>query len=132
MIVSSKGRYALRVMLALASRTEDGYVPLKELAGQEQLSQKYLESIMTLLSKGNLVDASHGKNGGYRLNKPAAEYTVASILNLTEGGLSTVGCDQDCDRSDCCATRPMWQGLDELVQNYFENITLAGLLENKR
>lgn len=131
MIVSSKGRYALRVMLALARRAEEGYIPLKELAQKEQLSQKYLESIMTLLSKGNLVDASHGKNGGYRLNKPAKDYTIASILNLTEGGLTTVGCTQDCDRSDCCATRPMWQGLDELVQNYFQHISLADLLENK-
>ncbi len=131
MIVSSKGRYALRVMLALANRTEDGYIPLKELAQQEQISQKYLESIMTLLSKADLVDASHGKKGGYRLNKPVEEYTVASILNLTEGGLSTVGCDHDCNRSECCATRPMWQGLDELVQNYFQNITLADLLKNK-
>ncbi len=129
MIVSSKGRYALRVMLALASRTEDGYIPLKELAQKEQISQKYLESIMTLLSKGNLVDASHGKNGGYRLNKPAKDYTVASILNLTEGGLTTVGCDRECDRSDVCATRPMWEGLDELVQNYFQNISLADLLK---
>ncbi len=132
MIVSSKGRYALRVMLALARRSDEGFIPLKELAQQEQLSQKYLESIMTLLSKGNLVDASHGKNGGYRLNRPAQAYTVASILNLTEGGLSTVSCDQDCNRSDCCATRPMWQGLDELVQNYFQNITLADLLENRK
>ncbi len=131
MIVSSKGRYALRIMLALGKRAEDGYIPLKELASQEQISQKYLESIMTLLSKANLVDASHGKNGGYRLNKPVKEYTVASILNLTEGGLTTVGCDRECDRSSYCATRPMWEGLDKLVQNYFQNITLEDLLKNK-
>ncbi len=131
MIVSSKGRYALRVMLALASRSDEGYIPLKELAQQEGLSEKYLQAIMTMLSKADLVDASHGKNGGYRLNKPAQEYTVASILNLTEGGLTAVECSQDCNRSSCCVSRPMWQGLDDLVQNYFQNITLAGLLENK-
>lgn len=131
MIVSSKGRYALRIMLALARRPDEGYIPLKELAAQEQISQKYLESIMTMLSKADMVDASHGKNGGYRLNRPAEAYTVESILNLTEGGLTTVGCGGDCDRSEHCPTRPMWKGLDELVRGYFRGITLASLLESE-
>ena len=85
MIVSTKGRYALRVMVGLALREEGEYVPLKEIAESEGISQKYLESIMTTLSKGDLVDALHGKGGGYRLNKPARDYTVGSILKLTEG-----------------------------------------------
>ena len=130
MLVSTKGRYALRIMLALAKRSDEGYIPLKELAKQEQISQKYLESIMTVLSKGELVDATHGKNGGYRLNRPLEAYTVESILNLTEGGLTTVGCGGACDRSEQCLTRPMWRGLDELVHSYFRGITLASLLEN--
>ena len=78
MIVSSKGRYALRVMVALAQRAEGEYVPLKEIAASEGISQKYLESIMGVLSKGNMLDASHGKNGGYRLNRPVEEYTIGA------------------------------------------------------
>ena len=130
MIVSTKGRYALRVMVCFAQRGGDEYIPLKEIAESEGISQKYLESIMTVLSKGELVDATHGKNGGYRLNRPVEAYTVESILNLTEGGLTTVGCGGACDRSEQCLTRPMWRGLDELVHSYFRGITLASLLEN--
>ena len=88
MIVSTKGRYALRVMVCLAQSGDSDYVPLKEIAEDEGISQKYLESIMTILSKADFVDASHGKNGGYRLNRPVAGYTVGDILRLTEGDLS--------------------------------------------
>lgn len=128
MIVSSKGRYALRVMVALAQRTDGGYVPLKEIAASEGISQKYLESIMGVLSKGNLVDASHGKNGGYRLNRPVEEYTVGSILRLTEGDLAPVSCDADCDRY--CPSRAMWDRLGKMIDEFFDGITLANLLEN--
>ena len=95
MIVSSKGRYALRVMVALA-QTQGEYVPLKEIAEAEGISRKYLESIMAILSKADFVDASHGKNGGYRLNRPVEAYTVGDILRLTEGDLSPVSCDAQC------------------------------------
>ena len=129
MIVSSKGRYALRVMVALGQAKDGEYIPLKQIAQAEDISQKYLESIMTLLSKGNLVDASHGKNGGYRLNKPVGEYTVGSILRLTEGDLSPVACDADCDRN--CPSRPMWNRLSAMIDEFFEGITLAQLMNEQ-
>ena len=128
MIVSSKGRYALRVMVALAEREPGEFVPLKEIAAAEGISQKYLESIMGTLSKGGLVDASHGKNGGYRLNRPAQEYTIGSILRLTEGDLTPVACDVSCERS--CPSRAMWERLGKLIDEFFDGITLASLLRN--
>ena len=129
MIVSSKGRYALRVMQALAQAPEGAYIPLKQIAQEEGISQKYLESIMTLLSKGELVDATHGKNGGYRLNRPAQAYTVADILYLTEGDLSPVGCSADCDRAGFCRNKPMWDRLSALIDDFFRGITLAQLMQ---
>ena len=129
MIVSSKGRYALRVMEVLAQGEPGAYIPLKQIAQAEEISQKYLESIMALLSKGNLVDASHGKNGGYRLNRPAAEYTVAQILELTEGDLSPVGCSAECHRAGSCRNRPMWQRLGSMIDEFFQGITLEQLME---
>ena len=135
MIVSTKGRYALRVMGCLAGSPEGAYVPLKEIAENEGISQKYLESIMTVLSKGDLVDALHGKGGGYRLNKPARDYTVGSILKLTEGSLSAVSCTTQgpaaCSRSECCHTKPMWEKLDQMIDAFFEDITIADLLKNE-
>ena len=136
MIVSTKGRYALRVMVRLALDRDNGYIPLKEIAEAEGISQKYLESIMTTLSKAGMVDAVHGKGGGYRLNRKPEEYTVGSILKLTEGGLATVSCTTQgpaaCSRSTCCHTRPMWEKLDRLVDDFFEGITLANLMEEAK
>ena len=130
MIVSSKGRYALRVMVALAQRPEGEYVPLKEIAEEEGISQKYLESIMTILSKAGLVDAVHGKGGGYRLNRPAKDYTVGAILKLTEGNLAPVTCtSQGCSRPTCCKAMPMWERLEKMIDDFFEGITLADLIE---
>lgn len=136
MIVSTKGRYALRVMVNFAQRGGDEYVPLKEIAEQEGISQKYLESIMTTLSKAGYVDAVHGKGGGYRLNRAPKDYTVGGILKLTEGGLSAVSCTSQgaaaCARSECCQAKPMWDRLDKLIDDFFEGITLEDLLsENK-
>ena len=132
MIVSTKGRYALRVMVYLAIHQNEGHTPLKEIAESENISQKYLESIMTLLSKGNLVDAVHGKGGGYRLNREPAQYTVGNILKLTEGSLAPVSCTTQgpaaCSRSTCCQTKPMWEKLDKMIDEFFEGITLADLL----
>ena len=132
MIVSTKGRYALRVMVCFAQRGTEEYIPLKEIAESEGISQKYLESIMTVLSKAGFVDAVHGKGGGYRLNRKPAEYTVGSILKLTEGSLATVSCTTQgpaaCSRASCCQTLPMWEKLDAMVENFFESITLADLL----
>ena len=133
MIVSTKGRYALRVMVHFALQNTDRYIPLKEIAEAENISQKYLESIMTTLSKAGFVDAVHGKGGGYRLNRAPAEYTVGSILKLTEGSLAAVSCTAQgpsaCSRSTCCQTKPMWEKLDHMIDDFFEGITLADLLE---
>ena len=129
MIVSSKGRYALRVMVYLAQRPCGDYVPLKEIAEAEGISRKYLESIMTILSKADFVDASHGKNGGYRLNRPVEEYTVGDILRLTEGDLSPVSCDASCERS--CPSRSMWTRLGRMIDDFFDGITLAQLMEQE-
>ena len=133
MIVSTKGRYALRVMLCFAQRSGGEYVPLKEIAEAEGISQKYLESIMTILSKAGFVDAVHGKGGGYRLNRKPEEYTVGSILKLTEGSLAPVSCTAQgasaCSRTTCCQTLPMWERLEKMIDDFFEGITLADLLK---
>ena len=134
MIVSTKGRYALRVMVNLARRPAEEFVPLKEIAEAESISQKYLEAIMSALSKAGFVDAVQGKGGGYRLNRPASAYTVGSILKLTEGSLAAVSCPTQgssaCSRSTCCDTLPMWQKLDRLIQDFFDGITLEDLLSD--
>ena len=133
MIVSTKGRYALRVMLCFAQRGNDEYIPLKEIAEAEGISQKYLESIMTILSKAGFVDAVHGKGGGYRLNRKPEDYTVGSILKLTEGSLAAVSCTSQgaaaCSRTTCCQTLPMWEKLEKMIDEFFEGITLADLLK---
>ena len=135
MIVSTKGRYALRVMVYFALHGSEGYIPLKQIAEAEGISQKYLESIMTVLSKAGFVDAIHGKGGGYRLNRTPEEYSVGSILKLTEGNLKTVSCTTDgasaCNRSTCCRTLPMWEKLDTMVEEFFQGITLADLLKEE-
>ena len=134
MIVSTKGRYALRVMLCFAQRNPSEYIPLKEIAESEEISLKYLESIMTILSKAGFVDAVHGKGGGYRLNRKPEEYTVGSILKLTEGSLAPVSCTTQgaaaCSRSTCCQTLPMWERLEKMIDEFFEGITLADLLRD--
>ena len=136
MIVSTKGRYALRVMVNFARRDREEYIPLKEIAEAEGISQKYLESIMTVLSKAGFVDAVHGKGGGYRLNRTPDQYTVGSILKLTEGSLSAVSCTSQgaaaCSRSECCNALPMWEKLDRMIDEFFEGITIADLLKEMK
>ena len=136
MIVSTKGRYALRVMVSFAQRGGEEYIPLKEIAEKEGISQKYLESIMTVLSKAGCVDAVHGKGGGYRLNRSPEEYTVGSILKLTEGSLSAVSCTSQgaaaCSRSECCNALPMWEKLDKMIDEFFEGITIGDLLKEMK
>ena len=136
MIVSTKGRYALRVMVHFALKGSEEYIPLKEIAEAESISQKYLETIMTTLSKAGFVDAVHGKGGGYRLNRKPSQYTVGSILKLTEGSLAAVSCTTQgpaaCSRAECCQTKPMWEKLDRMIDDFFEGITLADLLEAEK
>ena len=134
MIGSTKGRYALRVMDNFAQRPQGEYVLLKEIAEAEGISQKYLESIMTTLSKAGFVDAVHGKGGGYRLNRKPEGYTIGSILKLTEGSLAAVSCTSQgaaaCSRTQCCEAKPMWDKLDKMIDDFFEDITLADLLKD--
>ena len=136
MIVSTKGRYALRVMVGLAMGDRERYIPLKEIAETEGISQKYLESIMTVLSKAGFVDAVHGKGGGYRLNRHPGEYTIGAILKLTEGSLAAVSCTSQgtaaCDRTECCHTKPMWDKLDKMIDDFFEGITIGDLLKDAK
>ena len=136
MIVSPKGRYALRVMVHFAQRGNEGYIPLKEIAEAEGISQKYLETIMSTLSKAGFVDAVHGKGGGYRLNRTPDDYTVGSILKLTEGSLSAVSCTSQgaaaCSRTECCQAKPMWDKLDKMIDDFFEGITIGDLLKDMK
>ena len=141
MIVSTKGRYALRVMIDLAEhqkKQQNGNqlserTPLKEIAERQNISQKYIEAIMTLLSKNGFVDAVHGKGGGYCLNKEPQEYKVGDILRLTEGSLAPVACleknAEPCARKNECRTLPLWTKLDELVEGYLDSITIADLMK---
>ena len=133
MMVSSRGRYALRVMADLAENEKDGaFIPLKEIAEREELSLKYLESIMTTLSKAGLVDGAHGKGGGYRLKRKPEEYRVSEILKLTEGSLAPVSCVEGgcapCENAGSCRTRTMWTKLDKLINDFFDGITIADLM----
>ena len=132
MIVSTKGRYALRVMIDLAEQHTQERTPLKEIAERQEISQKYIEAIMTLLSKNGFVEAVHGKGGGYKLNKKPEEYKVGDILRLTEGTLSPVACLEkgaaECPRKNVCRTLSLWTKLDDLVENYLDSVTLADLM----
>ncbi len=132
MMISTKGRYLLRVMLDLAARHTDTLVPMKEIAEEQDLSLKYIEKIMPVLVKNHLVEGIHGKGGGYRLTRQPEAYTVGEILRLAEGELAPVGCREcggdHCKFADTCYTRPMWVKFHNSVNGYFDRITLADLL----
>ena len=131
MVISSKGRYALRVMVDLAEHGGDGYVSMRDVARRQEISDKYAGQIMTLLSRAGLVDGVTGKGGGYRLTREPDQYTVGEILTLTEGSLAPVSClaqgAASCPRMSSCRTYDMWKGLDDLIEDYFGKITLADL-----
>lgn len=133
MMVSTKGRYALRVMVELAAHNLEEFVPLKEIAEHQEISEKYLEAIMKSLVKEGLVMGLRGKGGGYRLSKPPSQYTVGSILKVTEGSLAPVACLEEnagpCPRAERCVTYPMWKRLGQLIDDFFEGITLEQLAE---
>ncbi len=132
MKISTRGRYALRVMIDLAENYSGSYIPLKEIAERQEISQKYLEGIMTDLSKKHLVDALHGKGGGYKLAKEPQDYTVKEILLTTEVSLEPIACLEEgappCPRAAQCKTLKMWKGFSKLVNDYFEGITLLDLI----
>ena len=131
MIVSTKGRYALRVMIDLAEHQSEKYVPLKEVAARQEISEKYLENILKVLVQNGFLEGLRGKGGGYRLTRSPDQYTVGEILMLTEGSLAPVSCltpnAAPCSRMADCRTYEMWKGLNDLISNYFGNITLADL-----
>lgn len=131
MIVSTKGRYALRVMIDLAEHQSEKYVPLKEVAVRQEISEKYLENILKVLVQNGFLEGLRGKGGGYRLTRSPDQYTVGEILILTEGSLAPVSCltpgAAPCSRMASCRTYEMWKGLNDLISNYFGNITLADL-----
>lgn len=136
MKISTKGRYALRMMLDLAEHQGDGYIALKDIAGRQDISKKYLEQIIPILNRSNILQTNRGYQGGYRLARKPADYTVGEILRLTEGGLSPVAClDQDpnqCSRCGECLTLPVWQGLEKVINQYLDGITLQDILNQKK
>lgn len=133
MLISTRGRYALRVLIDLAEYEEDGYTPLKDIAGRQDISQKYMESIMTMLSKNKLVEGVHGKGGGYRLNRSPEDYSVGEILRITEGTLAPVAClerdAQPCSRVADCRTLPLWDKLNDMITGYLDSVSLADLMK---
>ena len=133
MKISSRGRYALRVMIDLAEHGDSGYIPMKEVAQRQEISLKYLEKILPLLVAGKLVEGIHGKGGGYRLTRSPGEYTIGEILKLTEGNLAPVSCLEcntgECSRSATCRTLPMWNELNRRTLEYLDSVTIADLMK---
>lgn len=135
MRVSTKGRYAIRVLIDMAENGESNYHPLHELAARQGLSEKYLEAILGTLVKNNILEGARGKGGGYKLAKPAAELTVWEILNVIETSMGPVECVTEskngCDRADICPTLPMWKTLAGIIHDYFSGITIEQLVKRK-
>ena len=133
MMISTRGRYALRVLIDMAEHQAEEFVPLKEIAERQEISEKYLESIVKTLVKGGVLTGLRGKGGGYRLSKPPEQFTVGSILRLTEGSLAPVAClEQDaapCTRVSRCRTLPLWKGLDQVINDYLDRFTIADLMQ---
>ena len=132
-MISTKGRYALRVLVDMAEHQTDRFIPLKEIARRQEISEKYLETIIKGLVQGGVLEGLRGKGGGYRLLGAPSQYTVAEILRLTEGPLSPVSCllpgAAACSRMSRCRTLELWQGLDKVVDDYLRGVTLADLMQ---
>ena len=133
MKVSTKGRYALRMLLDLAEHREQGFIPLKDIAERQDISKQYLEQIVSIISSSGALRANRGKQGGYMLSKEPAAYTVGQILRLTEGNLVPIACLEDdvnqCERAEKCKTLSMWKGLNKVIADYLDGITLQDLLD---
>ncbi len=136
MKISTKGRYALRMLLDLAEHQQQGFIALKDIAARQEISKKYLEQIVAILNKTDILQTNRGFQGGYKLAKPPAHYTVGSILRLTEGSLSPVACLDDemnqCERSSYCAALTVWQRLKSAIDQVVDNVTLADLIEEQK
>ena len=134
-MISTRGRYALRVMIDLAEHSGGDFVPMKEVAARQEISLKYIERIMPLLTKEKLVEGQHGKGGGYRLCRPPEDYSVGEILRITEGGLAPVAClecgAKPCSRAAECRTLPMWQKYYAMTNEFFDGISVADLMKNE-
>ena len=133
-MISTRGRYALRVMIDLAERETSEFVPLKEIAQEQQISEKYLESIVKALVQDGMLEGVRGKGGGYRLRKKPEECTVGSVLRLTEVGIAPVACLEDgaepCPRAENCRTLPLWKKLNALLTGFLDSVTIADLMQN--
>ena len=133
MMVSAKGRYALRIFIDLAQNQGDGFVALSEVSKRQDVSLKYLETIVATLVRGGLLRSQRGMSGGYRLSKDAKEISIYDIFNLTEGSLSPVACincgENFCNRSDNCYTKEMWTNVDNLINNYFKSVSIQDLID---
>lgn len=133
MKISTKGRYALRMMLDLALHESEEFVALKDIAERQSISKKYLEQIVPLLNKSNMLKTNRGYQGGYMLSKPPSKYTVGEILRITEGNLCPVACLQyepnDCPRAEDCMTLFVWQGLYKTITDYLDGITLQDIID---
>lgn len=136
MKISTKGRYALRMLIDLAEHENDGFIALKDIAQRQGISKKYLEQIVPILNKTNILQTNRGFQGGYRLAQKPDKYTIGMILRLTEGSLSPVSClDQDpiqCERYSECVTLPIWKGLNKAINDYVDSITLQDVLDQQR
>ena len=132
MMISTRGRYALRVMIDMAEHSSGEYIPMKDIARRQQISLKYMEKIMPLLVSENLVEGVHGKGGGYKLTRQPEEYRVGDILRLTEGDLAPVSClecgAEPCERAGECRTLPMWIELNKVIGDYLDSVTLDQLM----
>ena len=133
-MISTKARYALRVMIDLAEHQDAGYIPLKDIAARQEISEKYLEIIIKILVKGKMLKGHRGKGGGYILTREPSEYIVGDIIEITEGPLAPVACLQPdaevCNRKDICVTLPLWEKYYTLVHDFFFHITLEDVINN--
>jgi Rrf2 family protein len=136
MKISTKGRYALRVMVDLAINDTGEYIPLKNVSARQEITIKYLEQIIPMLNRVGYLKSTRGKDGGYRLAKSPRDYTVGDILRAVEGSLAPVACMEDdpnrCPRCAGCSTLPVWAGLDRVINEYLDGITLDELAERKK
>ena len=136
MKISTKGRYALRTLIDLAEHSGDGFIALKDIAERQGISKKYLEQIVPILNRSDILQTNRGFQGGYKLAQAPGKYTIGTILRLTEGSLAPVAClDQNpiqCERSNGCVTLPIWQGLNKVINDYLDNITLQDILDQQK
>ena len=135
MMISTRGRYALRILVDLAENQNEGYITLKEAADRQEISEKYLESIVKDLVKAHFVEGVRGKGGGYRLSRPAEEISVLDVLQSADGAIVPVACLEEgsapCSRAAFCKTLPLWKGLDKVVSDYLSGFTVRDLAEDK-